>query len=840
VATRPGAKMPHAVLLVTNLSTAPSKRGIAMQRLLPLVIILLVAALVGGLWWFVQPGDVAPDTATPQPAAENHGAKAPVSATADVATAQANRAEAPTTTNAAEASASGSKNAVLRVHAFWPDEQPAADVLLTLRWNTREHAHAVHSQVQTDANGLAIFTSVQPGKWSLRSDRGDRESLDVEPGEHDIKFQLKGGVTVTGTVVNSQQQPIGDASVWLQTSRSDWSGGSVLAVTGADGQFTLHSIPPEVSLGAFARNYTRSPLVDLDLVDTKSSPTKVTLQLLDGGGQLTGTVVDIAGKPIANALIGAGRTSQRLVTQGNRVIETWSIRSTRSAADGRFVLEGLLPAETRVSVRAKGFGFWRSTCTIQDQQDTDLTITLERSGSVHGIITNDAGEPFVNALVRCYDIAPKVPFLALGQIDFDEPLGYLATVADENGHYRLDDVSAGTAYVFAQKGGRYLSMGEPVPHAKADLEVPPGGKVEWSPTISNGNSVEGIVYYKDGHPMPNVFVTLSNTKTGKQHVLTNNKEGVFHFVNLEDGVYDIQVQVWNAPKGAPSLEQAGIVPNKGRLELHATWNKPVKKASGTVTGRVDDLGLRIQNSNNAYVSLHSEERWFREGDKLVDGNFTFTKVTPCKFRLVLMEGNTVLAESDWHELLPGAQLDTGVLQTVPGGHLHVTAVRQPGTAACKPTLYLRSPDATRSTQSAFGTSNEVSVRSLTPGTYSATIYGKGMASVSTSVTITAGATSELSVTFHPGALTRFEAWLPVGCKATNYSYVIRDAAGQKVHDGGGEFGTRPRRPLAFAKTLPAGAYTIDFEAEGTGTGQKAFTVDGTNTETTVRIDVHAK
>ncbi len=834
-----------------------------MQRSLITAIVLLIALLAAGLWWLQSSATVAPDLPkTPQMVAPE---------AADVetgsGTTQPEQASVPTeraVASTADATTAKAETAVLRVHAIYKqseqqqaqlpaeqlpaeqvpadktDRQPASGVLITLRWATREHAYQVREQVVTDAAGLATFVSVPPGRWSLRSDRGARKSFDLEPGETDITFELDYGVSVAGLVVNSKQQPVGNASVWLQSRSPDWAGGNVLTTTGSDGRFLLEHIPAHVSLGAFARNYTRSPLVDLDVIDTTTPPAKVTLQLLDKGGQLSGVVINKEGKPIANALLGIGKQDGRLDMRGDRIIERWSVRSTKTGSDGRFLLEGLQPGPTTIAVKANGYGFWRSDCEIVDQQDQEITIEVERSGTVFGVVTNGKGEPFAGAIIRGYDLAPRTPFIAGGQIDFDETFGYLATTADEQGAYALRDVTAGTAHMYVQKGGRHLQMGEPVPYAHKQLDVPPGGKVEWNPVVSNGRTIEGVVYFQDGHPMPNVFITLIDQKSGKQHVQTNNREGVFLFVNLDDAIYDVHVQVWDQPKDAPPLEQAGIVPDQGRVELRATFDKPIKKAKGTVTGRVDDLGLRIKNIKNAFVTLHSEERWFREGDKLVDGTFTFDEVTPCRFRLVLKEGDTVLGISDWHELLPGAQLDTGVLQTKPGGSVRIQVTRDAGTEACEPKLYFRGDGGVSSSVVRLGLRNEVLVTSLSPGQYRVTGYYKGMASITSSVTIAAGNTTNLTLQLKAGALTRFEVWVPPDQAVDHYEYSITKSTGEVVRNSKGTFGAQSRRPLAFAVTLPHGSYTIEFAADRAFTGKAPFTIDGTQLEQTVRVDLAPK
>lgn len=820
-----------------------------MQRSLVIALVLLLAAAAAGLWAMQGSTTAAPNAPESQQdviAAEADPELGPTPSVVGHTSEPSERAVAST----ADATLTKITKAVLRVHAFYVspehkdsplgNEQPAAGVLVTLHRASSGYANAVHERVVTDEAGLATFASVPPGKWGVRSDRGDRNTIDVETGEVDVAFQLEYGVSVAGLVVNSKQQPIDNASVWLQSASPDWHGGSILTTTGPDGRFSLEHIPPHVSLGAFARNYTRSPLIDLDIVTTTTSPANVTLQLRDKGGQLTGTVINQDGKPVANALIGIGKQDGRMNVRGDRIIERWSVRSTETDQDGRFLMVGLLPGTSSIAIRAKGYGYWRSECKIVDQQDQDITIEVERSGTIFGIATNGENTPIAGAIIRSYDLAPATPFIAGGQIDFDETFGYIATTADKHGAYTLRDVTAGTAHLFVQDGKRRSNMGEPVPHAHETIEMPPGGTVEWNPVISNGRTITGVVYYQDGHPMPNVFITLIDQQSGQKHILTNNDEGVFLFVNLEDVTYDVHVQVWDAPKDSLPIEKSGIVPDQGRTELRATWDKPVKQAQGIVTGRVDDIGLRIKNAENAYVSIHSEGGWFRTGDKLVDGTFKFDKVTPCRFLLVLKEGDTVLGTSAWHELLPGAQLDTGILQTKPGGSVQIRVTREPGTEACEPKLFFRREGAANSTVVSLGIGNEKLVSSLTPGTYRVTGFYKGMANINGSMTIAEGNTTNLSLHMKAGVLTKFEAWLPLGQTAKIYQYLVTNIAGDVVSNRRGLYGSQNRRPYAFAVTLPQGSYTVDFTADKTFAGKATFMVNGAQLEQTVRVELSPK
>ena len=807
-----------------------------MTRPKALFSVAALTALLALAWLW---GGATPEAPPPDRAAQASAAPAarPATHPADARPPSAEPATAPQPSLERVAMSGEAEAGHLEVTATWGDE-PAADVLLTLRWATREHAHKVHAQRRTDTAGRAIFSGVPPGKWSLRSDRGDRTSIDVVSGAQEVAFELEAGVAVVGVVRAPDGAPISGASVWLQTRHTDWSGGSVQTSTDPGGRFALEHVPPHVSLGAFATGYAQSRLIDLDTVDTAAPPVEITLELARAGGDVTGTVVDERGRPVVGARVGAGKSTRFLDMRGDRVIEKWSVRSTLTDEQGRYALVGLPAGEQPIACSKQGFGVWRSTCELKAGVGVEVDITLQRAGTIFGTVTEAEGAPFSGALVRAYDKEPGTSFLAGGQIDWDEMFGHFATVADEQGRYELEGVTAGPVHVFVQPGGRYLIDG-PVVHQRAELEVPAGGRVEWSPEVTEGRVLEGLVLYRDGHPMQHVFVTLSDEATGAQRVQTNDRDGVFRFVNLDDAVYSVRVQMWDAPDGAPPLQATGLRPGQARAELRATHDKPVKLALGKVLGRIDDAGLRVRNPHDLRVVLASDQRWFRDGGEVENGAFSFDRVTPCRFRLTLQEGDAVLAHSGWFELQPGAELDVGVLRTVPGGSVRVRATRGPGAEDAAPTLYLRHEDASRSTVVTL-TRDEQRIDNLTPGTYRVTGYDKGLVSIKGEVTVSAGAVADLTVELTKGVLTRFEVWIPTDEVVATYRYTIHDADGGVFRTYGADLGSSPTRPFKIAVTMPRGRYSITYRAGDAYAGTAAFEVGDEAADEAVRVDLQRR
>lgn len=779
-----------------------------MQRpaLIALAILLAISALV--LWDFF--GDPGID-------GSNQQAPSPPESSSSVDSRDSSLPDENLTSRIAELPSADSDAAApsgaLRVQVEWQDGSAAPDIEVRLRGAEQAVGFRERARQTSGEEGRLSFADVPPGKFSLRTPRGDRMRLDVTGEDQDVVFTLDDGVEVLGTVLDASDRPIANAGIWLQTRDPLWTGGTVVARSGADGRFRIERVRPVVSLGAIAPLFEPSKLVDLETVDTDREPVEVTLRLTSVGGDVVGRVTDASGNAVEGALVGIGDESGRLDYRGDRVIERWSIRTDRTDSDGRYELRGVKPGESPVTVFHEGFGFTRSTCEVLRGETVTHDVTVLPSGTLRGTVTQADGTPAAGAVIRCYDVEPRVPFLQGGQIDFDEAFGYLTASTDDEGHYELPNVSAGVVHVFAQPGGRQGFV-ESVLYDRIELDMPPGGELEWNATLSAGRSIQGVVRFRDGFPMEHVFLTLTDEKSSETRTVTNDGEGSFRFIRLDDSTYSVRVQYWDAPEGTPPLELGGLVPGPGKIELRAPFDKPVKLESGDVSGRIDDVGLRVTNWKDVRVVLMSDQRWFRDNGKVVESAFRFDGVEPCRFRLALMQGTAELATSEWFELKPGAQLDTGSLATVPGGSVRVRASRPEELNMTECSLWLKRDGAARSTKVEFGTTSEMLVENLTPGIYELTAYPEGGMPVKAAFEVVAFGVTDVEFRMTPGVVLDMKAWFESGSPPANYTHRVLDLQGAVVRSVDGKIGTRPTRPLTLITTVPRGEFRIEVIADG--------------------------
>ncbi|MCB9878064.1 MAG: carboxypeptidase regulatory-like domain-containing protein [Planctomycetes bacterium] len=806
----------------------------------PVVLLLAIVIVVAGWLFWLRPGGEpvpnAPTQGAPSVAetAIDSSEDGGVAGDPSVAPAVVEREQVPATTDVI---ADG--KALVRITARDAEGRAQPDVMVTARPQRGSYIFSVVGQGLTDEHGRIEFADLDPGKFYLSSDRHDQKDVEIVAGLNEIDFEVKAGIEVVGRVLDPDGAPVARADVWMQTSSVAWDGARVLGATGDDGAFSLANVAPDCSLGAFAAGFGPSPLLDLEVVDQSAPPAKVELRLVREGGNLTGLVTDGQGAPIRGAQVAVGDQTKRPDWQHNRITEVWGVRTVVTDWSGRYTFAGVPAGSNVVTARAKGFGILRSEATIRSGATTTLDLGLAKCAVVFGTVTDKDGAPEVGARVRVYDREPGTHFVAGGQIDFDLPFGNVEAIADESGRYRVEGVTPGTAWLFAQRRTNGGYGGDSVALRRDTLEIAPGAEVRWDPVIDVGRTVAGVVRYRDGFPIPHLFITLKDERGGAEQTINSDKQGRFRFLCLDDSTYEVRVQPpFDAPRDNTAPRRTGIVPDRELVEFTVEYDKPQKKVPGTVRGRIADAGARIRNPKAATVTIHSDAGWFRPGIALTDGAFVVDEVEPCRFKVVLKEGESVLASTDWFELVAAGDVDIGTLTTEPGGALHVQVSRAKGADDFEPKLYLRRDGDPMSTTIELGRAGEARADNLTPGRYEASCYFKGMQSVKSSVEVRAGATSQLTIALHPGASGKVAVWWPEGQSASKRrGYQVSDASGAVVQEYEGLLYTSPTRPYELHYTLAAGRYHLEFSTDDGLRGELDFEIPADLVAPELRLDL---
>lgn len=789
------------------------------RRLVLVALALALMALVAlWAWWPADPAVTdAPGSERNAAGAQAAAAALPTSEAATVRTepGAAEPARAPAGTG-------GEPTADLLVRVSWSDGERAAGVRVYLALTVPGASRPLAERL-ADEHG-EVRARVPAGKVRVTSDRGGRAETDVEPGRtNEVELKLEAGLAVTGSVHDAAGRPVAGAETWLTSSQSAWCAGVCVAQADAAGEFRLRDVPKTQSLGAVAPGYAPSKLVDLELVKPQATagagePAAVRIELvLDApGGSLTGLVADEQGNGVADAIVAVGRT-ERLVnsrTGGTRE-ERWPPRRATTGEDGAFGLAGLLPGTHPVEVWSDRFALWRGECTIAADAGTRLDVTLLRGVTIAGTVTGEDGKPLAGACVRCYPVAIRKLFLAGGQYDFESAFGAPFAVADAEGRYMLRGAAPPELHLYAGPGG-YRRSGDSYCWANDVLAAQPGDRVEWNPRIDPGLVIRGVVRYRDGVPMPGVFVTLVEPGVGERMATTNDRRGRFRFVRLQRKAYDLLVQVWDPPQGAPPVEAREVWPGPGDVVIEAAYDAPKALAPASVTGRVVDTAGRVRGKLS--VLLTTDRSW-RTDAELEDGVFRFDNVEPGRRRVVVMSDEDPVHYGPWFDLEPAEQKDLGTIVTAPGGRLRLSIVRHPGAEEQEPTVYLWPPGAAHARKVVLPEgSTERQIENLCAGEHVLSVSGEGIASIrDRQCTVIAG--EQTTATIDLWAAVRREIVVDYAAAQRVTHVLVQDERGTAVLD------LRPEglleRPFRLPLQLALGRHTFRVETEG-GVAETTF------------------
>jgi RNA polymerase sigma-70 factor (ECF subfamily) len=707
------------------------------------------------------------------------------------------------------------------VHVFWSDTKPAPGVGVHLRRNADGLPQDGLGFTLSDAHGVARFAGVPNGRVGVASDRNDYEGsrvVDVEAGrETSVELHLSAGLAVEGLVVDANRVPVAEAGIWLTTGFGDWTGGRVVATSSADGSFRLRDVPARQSLGALAAGYEPSELLDLETVDTSRAPVRVELVLATQGAALHGRVTGPDGEPVPGALVSVGPYAQAhsgLLGGGGAWAEVWTPLTTRTDAHGDYELRGLPIGPAPLRVRTAELPIGKREVELLAGESVRADVALVAGAVVAGTVRGADGEPIAHAIVRAFDQPINRHFLQGGQYDYDDPIGYPSTAADEHGSYRLTAVPPGEVHLFANPA--YAPI-EPTttsePHAETVLTAGPGEHLDWNPILTEGRVIEGLVTYRDGTPMPRVFVSARSVETGVSQALVADEAGRFRFLNLDDVAYVLGVQYWAAPADAEPIELTDVYPDKGLVRLRASYDAPVDNEPGTVSGTVHDAGERCPNPERLSVELESDRGFVRVWVEMDGYGFSFPDVEPGRYRPIAgVDGDAVFV-GDWFELGSGEDRDLGVLTTVAGGELRLRAPRTTDTEHVELRLFVRTDGTLTSREVKLGRADELLVENLSAGELDVRAYGEGVAPIYTFVTIEADREVELVLALRPAVDCPIELMWPESATLGRLDVRVEDASGEVVWDRSEINVGLLDRPYVLSPPFPLGHYVVVAETK---------------------------
>jgi thiol-disulfide isomerase/thioredoxin len=361
----------------------------------------------------------------------------------------------------------------------------------------------------TDASGTFRIENCPAGDLKLKVDLGERQKdWTVKPyedlhvaagGELDgLNFVLEKGIVVTGTVRTlALNRPVPGARVSILTDRVT----PLDVTTDAEGKYSGRVAPGPcyVSVSEVAGRRTDGHYNLQANVDAKHNPPfelhVPDVLLLDPIPHLTGTVVNAAGGPVADAV----------------VLDLSSDARATTDASGAFRFSGATNPGDQI-VATKGESVSKLAVTLTEKTSVSLRLD-SKLAAIEGKVTDEKVHPIAGVEI------------SLG----GKFWGARSVTTDATGRYKFTDLFAGPDpfYVWAKKGGYGSTTIQPITLVPGETKT----LDEMEMRLADG-VIDGKVFEADGRPAKGA--TVSSQTQESANVQTDD-EGRFHLTNVPRG-----------------------------------------------------------------------------------------------------------------------------------------------------------------------------------------------------------------------------------------------------------------------------------------------------------------
>jgi protocatechuate 3,4-dioxygenase beta subunit len=398
-----------------------------------------------------------------------------------------------------------------------------------------------------------------------------------------IDASLQAGATISGTVTDSQGNPLSGITVEAETSAGTVEGEST---TASDGSYEIQGLAAGSYLASFAadgENYLNEFYgADDDNID-HATPVTVSAggsassldQSLPAGGSVSGTVTDTNGNGIGGVEVNIVATDG----SGNQA-------SAFTGSDGTYSAVGLPAGTYSVSFDADGQPYLdqddAQTITVtQGQANTDIDASLSGASSVSGTVTDANGNPLSGVQVIVASTDPNNP-----------GAGGQTTTADD-GTYTVSGLAAGSYSVeFDPEGQDDVDTfydNEPNASSADAVTVPAATAVSGiDESLAAGATVSGTVTDSSGNPLSGVTVEVQ-AADGNGGQATTAADGTYSVGGLPADSYAVEFQAsgqndltqdYQAPDGSTTLALAAGADDSG-IDAQLTQG-------GAISGQVTD------------------------------------------------------------------------------------------------------------------------------------------------------------------------------------------------------------------------------------------------------------
>ncbi|MFY9344177.1 MAG: sigma-70 family RNA polymerase sigma factor [Planctomycetota bacterium] len=598
----------------------------------------------------------------------------------------------------------------------------------------------------TDAEGRARFEGLAPGPGRLRvpGRSGLNAAVTVEVGAtQECTLQERSGMTLSGIVVDGAGVPIGGALVEVGSPATLGEDAAPVAVTAADGTFTVRACLGICVVGARARGFAASQM-HFRMRDEPGTET-VRIELLAVGGVVEGIVLGPDGEPVPDAIVRVGEGRTDGIFSSNQGAPPLPAQ-VRTDAVGRFVAIGVPVGPQPLMARATGLAPWRGSCEVAAGGATAARIVLSPGVTCLGRVLDEAGNPVPAARVTVGKSGDFVQY---------------RVVADESGLFTLRGLPSGEVEVAGEKRG--------VGKATVRVAGEPGGTVECVLRLGNGLVLRGRVVDEVGVPVARASI-MGEAVSGGPYWRANadsDANGRFQLVDCPPGR---RLTVNAGARERVPATRSDLLPGSEELVLQLPRDtSPRARLVGRLL-RPDGTGA-VGHTIEPYRS-DPRKNLGEDFDAVVqaaDGAFAIA-VPAGTWTVRIMVKDHPTIRFDGLELAAGAVHDFGVLQITHGGTLRVE-----GDGAAEQ-VYLVLDRAERFVCGLSTAIKPPRTELLAPGDYWLLVRGKGFAATVMPFTIREGAEARLEVRPAPGVCVQVEFVPPVtGDRPRSIAFVVRRA-----------------------------------------------------------------
>lgn len=460
--------------------------------------------------------------------------------------------------------------------------------------------------VLTGSNGRFAFSQLPAGRYAFRIKADGFTTVTrtmVLNGDMTESFTMTREYALEGALKDVSGKPLaGEALVSLYRN-SD--GAFLNRVKATNGIYRFTGL---AAGDYFVLPTSASCLFDAEMVTLSGDENTVALDFIACAGEITGTIRDDGGNPIAGAVVS--------LAVRDPLCGVWKSLETETDRFGRYTLAAT-PGGT-ILLTAEKNGFASQTLSIETVpgQSHSLDWRLSTSQSVQGTVYDDSGAPVANATVAL--------------IPNDSSKTMLSTKTDANGHYCFERAPVGGAMLEVYVWGYYIGRQQVALADATEL---------FNIELARGEaSLVGIRLDPETRiPADSGLVYLLN-EDGKVVQLTNiGADGSFAFAGIDDGEYTL-VFIGEAAGVAEVTVDGATVWNDSVAQTEfatsifdeTPLDETVSSAKGELLSSLreeshesnaDELGVILARHNAQLDKVLLEKSWIAELTKRRDAAY---------------------------------------------------------------------------------------------------------------------------------------------------------------------------------------------------------------------------